>query len=473
MRVAFALTAAFFAQLLTFGATSLHDAVYRDDVPLVKQLLAQGADAAATNRYGIAPLLLACGNGDSEMVALLLAAGADPNASGPGGETALMNAARTGKAQPVSFLLKAGADVNAKERHRQTATMWAAAEGHTEVVKMLIQAGADFKTPVDSGFTPLTFAVREGHQDTALALIDAGADVNATMEPKHSGGRSVRKGTSPFLLAVENGHFDLALALLDRGADPKDDRSSFTALHVISWVRKPVRGEGVEALPPPDGSGRTTSIQFVKKVVARGADVNARLEQGASGKGELSHKGATPFLLAAETADVELMQTLVELGADPKIPNSYNSTPLMAAAGLGDLAPGEESGTEEEAIEAARLALDLGNDINAVDDNGETAMHGAAYRIAPRMVKFLADYGAKIDVWNRTNKWRWTPITIAEGFRPGNFRPSVETLAALHAVMEAAGVTPPPPTPRADPKFANLQQWDSQNAPPKKAVAKP
>lgn len=455
------------------ASPSLDEAVYKDDLAAVKRLLSGGADAKATNRYGIAPLLAACGNGNSEIVSLLLAAGAEANTTGPGGETALMTAARTGKIQPVKDLLKRGADVNAKERHGQTAVMWAAAEGHTEIVKSLIEAGADFKTTLDSGFSALSFAVREGRKETALALIDAGADANARMEPKRTGGRSVRKGTTPFILAVENGHFELALALLDKGADPKDDHSGYTALHVISWVRKPVRGEGPEALPPPDGAGHVTSLEFVRQLVARGADVSARLKNGGAGKGELSHKGATPFLLASETADVALMQTLVELGADPKIPNAYNSTPLMAAAGLGVLAPGEEAGTEEESIEAVRLTLKFGNDINAVDDRGETAMHGAAYKIAPRMVQFLGDNGAKIDIWNRTNKWGWTPITIAEGYRPGNFRPSAETLAALHHVMLAAGISPPPATVRPQPKVANVDEWTSEKVLPKKERAAP
>ena len=88
--------------------------------------------------------------------------------------------------------------------------------------------------------------------------------------------------------------------------------------------------------------------------------------------------------------------------------------------------------------------MKLGADVNAVDKNGETAMHGAAYRNHPKVVQLLADKGAKIDVWNRQNKTGLTPLVIAEGHRPGlNFRPSPPTVAAFHRVMLAAGVTPP------------------------------
>ena len=244
------------------------------------------------------------------------------------------------------------------------------------------------------------------------------------------------------ILAVENGHFELAVALLDAGADPNDQRSGFTALHTLTWVRKPNRGDEESGDPAPIGSGNLSSLQLVEKLVEHGADVNARLKRGASGRGVLSRVGATPFLLAAMTADVPFMKTLVKLGADPRLPNAQHCTPLMAAAGVGCLAPGEEAGTEDEAIEAVKLALELGNDVNAVDDNGETAMHGAAYKSFPKIVQLLADKGARIEVWNHKNKYGWTPMSIAEGHRPGNFKPSPETIAALHRVMLAAGISP-------------------------------
>ena len=215
------------------------------------------------------------------------------------------------------------------------------------------------------------------------------------MQPKKSSGRAPARGTTPLILAVENGHFELAVALLEAGADPNDQRSGFTALHTLTWVRKPNRGDEESGDPAPIGSGTLTSLQLVEKLVEHGADVNARLKRGASGRGVLSRRGATPFLLAAMTADVPYMKTLVKLGADPRLPNAQHCTPLMAAAGVGCLAPGEEAGTEDEAIEAVKLALELGNDVNAVDDNGETAMHGAAYKSFPRIVQLLADKGAE------------------------------------------------------------------------------
>ena len=194
------------------------------------------------------------------------------------------------------------------------------------------------------------------------------------------------------------------------------------------------------------GPGSLTSLELVKKLVEHGANVNERLKRGASGRGILSRVGATPFLLAAVTADVPLMRLLLDLGADPALPNAQHCTPLLAAAGVGTRAPGEEAGTEPEVLEAVALLLSLGGDVNAVDDNGETVMHGAAYKSLPEVVQFLADSGARIDVWNRKNKYGWTPLSIAEGNRVGNFKPSAETIAALHRVMRAAGVTPPAPT---------------------------
>lgn len=433
------------------GMTALHWAAYHDDAAAAELLLAAGAKATARNRYGVTPLVLACTNGNGELVAMLLKAGADPNAALRGGETALMSAARTGRIGPVKALLDAGAKVDAKERSGQTALMWAAADGHAEVVELLIRSGADPKERLKFGFTPMLFAAREGRTEVVNVLLKAGVDANEAVQTDRRGGSTVPKnGTSALLLAVENGHFELAVALVKAGANPNDQRAGFTPLHALTWVRKPNRGDDPDGQPPPTGSGDLGSLEFARLLVKAGADVNARIERGASGKGKLNTTGATPFLLASKTADLEYMKLLAELGADPLLANADGTTALMAAAGIGCLAPDEEAGTEAECLAAVEYLLTLKADVNVVDKNGETAMHGAAYKSLPKMVQLLADRGAKIEVWNRKNRYGWTPLLIAEGFRPGNFKPSAETVKAIHKVMRAAGVTPPPPTPRPE-----------------------
>jgi ankyrin repeat protein len=238
-----------------------------------------------------------------------------------------------------------------------------------------------------------------------------------------------------------NAHFELAAALLDAGANPNAGVPGYTVLHAITAVRKPGVGDND---PPPEGSGSLSSIELVKALAARGANLDARMTKRANLNNTRANEiGATPFFLAALTADAELMRTLAALGADPLLPNADNSTPLMVAAGLATRSPGEDAGTESEVLEAVQVALDLGADINAVDNNGETAMHSAAYKNLPQVVKFLASKGAKIDLWNRDDKFGWTPLAIAVGYRFGNFKPSPETEAAIREVMIAAGVTPP------------------------------
>ena len=428
------------------GSTALHWAAHHDDVESARLLVAAGANPKAANRYGVTPLALACTNGSAAMISLLLKAGADPNTTLPSGETVLMTAARSGKVDAVRTLLARGADPHAKEPKRgQTALIWAAAEGNVEALETLIQAGADFRIRLNSGFTPLLFAAREGHTAVVAALLKAGADVNDTV-PLVTAGRRVsqgrgapRPGTTALHMAVTNGHFSLAAFLLDNGADQNAIGPGYTPLHIVTWVRKPGVGDND---PAPTGSGTMTSLEFVRKLAAKGANLNARMTRKVSvGLTSLNTLGATPFFLAARTADAQLMRELARLGADPLLPNADKSTPLMAAAGLGTRSPGEDAGTESEAVEAVEVALELGNDINAIDNNGETAMHSAAYKNLPAVVRLLAAKGAKIEVWHQKNKQGWTPLTIARGYRFGNYKPSPVTVDALHEVMTAAGVS--------------------------------
>jgi ankyrin repeat protein len=431
----------------TDGTTPLHEAAHVDDIQAMTRLMAAGADVTAANRYGVTPLWLACLNGSATAIELLLQAGADANAVLPGGETVLMTAARTGKPDAVNVLLRHGASVNAKEGWRgQTALMWAAAEGHAAVIEALVARGADVHARSNGGFTALLFAAREGQIAASKALVAAGANLNDAIPsttpidepaPDEATPGPPEAGLNVFLLATANAHFELAAWLLDQGAEPNTAPRGWTALHQISWVRK--MGIAGSNDPAPPGSGNMTSLDFVRKLVAKGADINARATKPPQmGLTTLNSIGATPFLLAARTADFELMRLLVELGADPKLPNEDNTTPLMVAAGVGTQNPGEDPGTEPEVLEAVKIALELGNDLNAVDKNGETAMHGAALKHAPSVVRYLAERGARMDVWNRPDKRGWTPLKIAEGVQRGmNIISSPATEAAIREVMKS------------------------------------
>jgi ankyrin repeat protein len=424
------------------GTTPLHRAARNDDLRTAQQLIRAGANVKAATRYGVTPLHLACINGNAAFIEMLLKAGADANTALPEGETALMTAARTGKADAVKILLAHGADVNAKESWRgQTALMWAAGEGHTEIIPVLIERGADIHARSNGGFTPLLFAAREGQIGAAQALLKAGASVNESLPGRRRGNATNRPadpetGLNAFLLAAANAHYELAALLLDAGADPNAAPQGWTALHQVSWVRK--AGNGGSNNPAPEGSGNMSSLYFVKKLAARGANLNARVTRRPNmGVTGLNSIGATPFLLATRTADYEFMRLLAELGADPLMTNEDNSTPLMVAAGLGTSSPGEDPGTEGEVLEAVKLALELGNDINKVDKNGETAMHGAAYKHVSSVALFLAEQGARIEIWNQPNKKGHTPLKIAEGIQRGmNIVGDAATFAAINKVLQ-------------------------------------
>jgi ankyrin repeat protein len=203
----------------------------------------------------------------------------------------------------------------------------------------------------------------------------------------------------------------------------------------------------------------------VREIVKRGAKVNFRLPEGAPKQpnswSSVASEGATPFLFAADRVDLPLMRLLLELGADPLTPNFYNTTPLMAAAGVGTNEPQEEAGDESEAMEAVKMLLELGADINTVDQNGDTAMHGAAFNISPLVVKLLAERGADPQIWKNPNKAGGTPLFIAEGYISRLPRPDTPTIEAITKLMVAAGIS----TEGQRPKI--VDSYEKPAAPPK------
>jgi ankyrin repeat protein len=431
----------------TDGTTPLHVAVLRNDSDSVDVLLRAGANVKTATRYGVTPLYLACVNGNATVIEKLLAAGADANTALPEGETALMTAARTGSVPAIKVLVAHGAAVNAKEGWKgQTALMWAAAENNAAAAKALIDAGADIKARSKSGaFSPYLFAARAGHIDAARTLLDAGADINDKLPD----------GTSALLLAIMNAHYEAAAFLVDKGANPNAAAQGWTPLHQVVWSRRPNTGSNIPGAVP---TGRLDSLELVRKLLQHGANVNARLtrEPKDGFRNMLNRIGATPFLMAAKSVDIPLMRLLLENGADPKATTEDGTTALMAAAGVGIWAPGENPGTEEEALAAVKLVYEAGGGLATdVDKNGETALHGAIYRAGSiPIAKFLIDKGAKVDV--RNNKG-WTPLIVADGveYTPNVLKRYPETAAFLRQVLAERGL--PVPRPLESPPSARGQ----------------
>jgi ankyrin repeat protein len=412
----------------------LFRAIERNDPDAVRAILLKAP--LAPNPFGVTPLGYACELGHLEVAKILVEQKQPIEQLGPGGETPLMLAARNGNAALVELLLAQGANPNTTTPTGQTALMWAAAEGHAAVVEQLLAAGAQRDAKLKAGFNAWFFAVREGRIAVVESLLRAGVDINqkfaaAPNAPRR--GRAPRPGSAALLLATVNGHFELAARLLDLGADPNAIDAGWTALHAITGVRKPGGGDND---PPPVGSGNLSSLDLVRKLKEKGADLNARMTKKINvGLTSLNTIGATAFILAAKSADAPMLRLLAELGADPHIPTADGANAFIVGAGLGTRSPGEDAGTEAEVAEALAVIHAQKVDINAVDQNGETAMHGAAYRNSPAAVRFLASHGADPKIWNTKNKQGWTPLRIAEGYRFGNFKPSPVTVEAIRVLL--------------------------------------
>jgi ankyrin len=420
------------------GTTALHWAARAGDADLVSALLRAGAKAGAANRYGMTPLLLAASNGHASIVDALLKAGARADGAGPEGETPLMVAARAGNVAAVNLLLEAGAAVNAKEQWQgQTALMWAAAENHGAVVRALAARGAevngrsnvlepptrdilDFRTDKNGqalqtllttfprgGLTPLLFAARQGSLDAVRALAEAGADLNLA-DPE---------GITPLVLAIRNGHYDVAALLVDRGANVNaGDRVNRTPLymavdmHTLDWIQN---------RPAPKSEDVKDSVDLAKLLLERGANPDAQLSGNPPGWkgdaiaaqntfGNVVGAGMTPFVRAAKNADLAMMRLLLEKGADPTIATRNKTTALMAlVGGLGRKYGADlhvSAAEEKNALEAAKLLLDLRADVNASNDAGQTSLHAAAAIGANGVVRFLVERGARLDAKTRQGR---------------------------------------------------------------------
>jgi ankyrin repeat protein len=493
------------------GATAIHWAVYNDDLATADMLIAAGANVKVANRDGATPLSLASINGNAPMIEKLVKAGADVNETQPHGETALMFAARTGKVDAINALLEHKADVNAKEKIRgTTALIWASEQGHSAAVKTLLEHGADVnagdasivqrgtkpniaptavqrakqvgkgtdeegvqkraervqRAPAAPGsdadfiglgfqnatrvgnMTPLHFAAREGDLETVKILVAAGAKINT----------QTVDGWTPLAIATQNRNYVIGSFLLDKGADPNiANRQAFTPLYLATDNRNIEGGEY------PVRSGDMDHLDFIKKLLEHKADPNARAADYTETRMNftmqwLNEDGATPFLRAAQSGDTKLMKVLLSYGADPKITTKNNTTALMVAAGIGWVEGVTFEWSPAESQEAVKMCVDLGIDVNAQDNDGRTALHGAAHKGRNETVKFLVERGAKLDTRDNGSRdtvngellgHQWMAVNYADGLvRVGvqSAIPHPETAALLRDLMKKAGLPEQPPS---------------------------
>jgi uncharacterized protein len=446
------------------GSTALHWAAHWADLEAADLLIQSKAKVDPPNRDGATPLFLAALNGSSPMVEKLLKAGADPNAPVlPHGETALMLACRSGNRDVVKLLLDRGARVNQKETLRgTTALMWASEQGHSEIVGLLAQHGAEVNAqsasitppkrrglgfappnaPGDAqakgGLTALLFAVRQGSLESVTTLANAGADVNQTSID----------GSAPLLVAVQDGFYNIGRFLIDRGANVNPANSKgWTPLYLA--VKN--RNQETTAIPGPSSEG---SLEFIQTLLQHKANPNAQIKadteihQGMTAAW-LKEAGATPLLRAALCGDLTVVKMLLDHGADPLIPTFDHTTPLMVASGVGWADGLLREYSEDETLQVVKLLLDRGSDVNLANDHGITALHGAGYKGANRVVQLLVDRGANLAAQDKGEDYgfgvsstRMTPLNWAEGVPIGMSSAiyHTDTVALLKRLMNDRGI---------------------------------
>jgi ankyrin repeat protein len=273
---------------------------------------------------------------------------------------------------------------------------------------------------VMGGMTALLYAAREGHTDTARALVEAGANVNAVNGDKYS----------PLVMAITNGHLDMAKYFLDHGADPNlatnADLPALYATIDVQWAPH-------TWFPQPSTDQEKVSyLDLMKAEIEHGAKVNAKVGEKlwfrsfTNDYTWIDPSGATAFWRAAQSSDVAAMRLLVEHGADPKMPTTAGDTPLHAAAGIG-WAANWSVNAPVPLIDAVKYCVELGNDVNATDNRGFTALHGAAYLGNNEMVNYLVSKGGKVNVKSKAGDF---VADMANG--PTRFgQPHLETVALL------------------------------------------
>jgi ankyrin repeat protein len=451
----------------TEGSTALHFAVHAGETAVVQGLLDAGIDITTRNVAGISPLQLAITSGDTAVTRMLLAKGADATARDEAKESLLMLAARYGDGAMASALIAAGAEVDYVEpQFGQDALMIAVRSGRPSVVEALIKAGAELnhQTPpgpepttrapgagggstgegmIRSGvppegqrlagtgkMAPLLYAARDGQTEAARLLIQAGANLEV----------AEYNGITPLLMAVTNDHFDVAKLLIEAGADV--NANDWYGRQPL-WAAVESRNRDVSsATATTNGVDRDAALQLITMLVDKGAKVNARTKHFPPRMGghafNLSYVptvGETPFYRASLNNDLAVMRLLLAHGADPMLMTESNTSPLMAAAGVGwvrgqTFVPGGYAAQ----LEAVKMLVELGGDVNAVNEMGLAPVHGAAFRWSDDVITYLVEQGARLDTKDKVGRdaYTWAAGVTIPSTPP---EPSPRTMALIESLI--------------------------------------
>lgn len=477
------------------GVTPLLLATETGNAAMVVRLLDAGADPRETLPNGETTLMMAARTGSVDSIELLIERGVDINARETvRGTTALMWAASYGNPPAVQALIERGADVSLRSDPIQQARrpylaptpkerideyLRGVGQAGTSIAVDLVAASddeqADEKTepvnselaaavdavqpadvvgdfggyrrerPITGGLTALVFAARHNDIESASILLDAGAEVNQVTE----------YGWTALLTATQNRYYQLGKYLLSRGADPAiANNGGWTPLYIATDNRS------IESGDYPTRKPDMEHMEYIELLLDDGADPNARMTSSTETRTIFTHQwlredGATPFLRAAQSSDTVLMQRLLDAGADPLIATHNGTTALSVAAGIGWVEGVTHEWSEEQNVQTVKWLLDLGVDVNAKDNDGRTALMGAAHKGRNEVVKILVEHGADMavnDVGSRDSIHNlagktWQAIDYADGLVRVGVQSSIahpETADFLRELMVDAGLPVPP-----------------------------